>query len=116
MNAKALLDQYKPESLFSLADQTAMVIGVGGLGQEAAIGLSAAGARLVVADIDFGRAETVANRIKQAGGSANAYTVDVIRKESVHRFGRQRQPGFGAYPVSGHCFRNNSSRPARGIR
>ena len=83
MNAKALLHQYKPETLFSLSDQTAIVIGVGGLGQEAAIGLSAAGARLAVADIDFGRAETVANRIKQAGGSANAYTVDVIRKESV---------------------------------
>ena len=83
MNAKALLHQYKPESLFSLSDQTAMVIGVGGLGQEAAIGLSAAGARLAVADIDFGRAETVATLIKQAGGIANAYEVDVIRKESV---------------------------------
>jgi NAD(P)-dependent dehydrogenase (short-subunit alcohol dehydrogenase family) len=83
MDDKAILNQYKPETLFGLSNVSALVIGVGGLGEEAALGLSAAGARLGLADIDFDRAEAVAERIKLAGGRANAYSVDVARKESV---------------------------------
>ena len=83
MNAKELFHQYKPGNLFSLAGRTAMVIGVGGLGQEAALGLSAAGAGLAVADIDPERAEAVAGKIRLAGGSAKSYAVDVTQKESV---------------------------------
>jgi NAD(P)-dependent dehydrogenase (short-subunit alcohol dehydrogenase family) len=82
-NPKDLFHQYKPETLFSLSGQTAMIIGVGGLGQEAAIGLCAAGAKVAVADIDKKRAQTVAARIRRADGNAKAYAVDVTRKESV---------------------------------
>ncbi len=83
MNTQKLLHKYRPETLFSLSGQTAMVIGVGGLGQEAAIGLSAAGSCLAVADLDYERAESVAKKIRLAGGSARAYAVDVTQKESV---------------------------------
>ena len=51
--------------------------------QEAAIGLSAAGAEVAVADIDSNRAAAVAARIRRAGGNAKPYAVDVTRKESV---------------------------------
>ena len=83
MNAEDIFDAYKPQVLFGLSGQTALVIGVGGLGREAAVGLSAAGARLAVADIDTDRAEAAAADIRRAGGSGRAYTVDVTQKQSV---------------------------------
>ncbi|MEJ2170577.1 MAG: SDR family oxidoreductase [Desulfobacterales bacterium] len=84
-NANSLFDSYNPENLFSLSGRTAMVIGVGGLGREAAVGLCAAGARLAVADIDNDRAESVAAEIRRAGGSAEAYRVNVTQKKSVEK-------------------------------
>jgi NAD(P)-dependent dehydrogenase (short-subunit alcohol dehydrogenase family) len=95
MNVKDLFHQYKPEILFSLSGRTAIVIGVGGLGQEAAIGLSASGACLAVADIDFGRAEAVAERIRQAGSSAKPYAVDVTQKESVRKLVKNANKDLG---------------------
>jgi NAD(P)-dependent dehydrogenase (short-subunit alcohol dehydrogenase family) len=78
-----ILADYIPNTLFSLSGQTAVVVGVGGLGKIAAIGLAAAGARLAVADIDENRAKEVAGEINGSGGQAEAYVVDVTRKSSV---------------------------------
>ena len=71
------LADYIPNTLFSLSGQTAVVVGVGGLGKMAAIGLAAAGAQLAVADIDENRAREVATEINESGGQAEAYVVDV---------------------------------------
>lgn len=78
-----ILADYIPNTLFSLSGQTAVVVGVGGLGKIAAIGLAAAGARLAVADIDENRAKEVAGEINGSGGQAEAYVVDVTQKSSV---------------------------------
>ena len=74
------LADYIPNTLFSLSGQTAVVVGVGGLGKMAAIGLAAAGAQLAVADIDENRAREVATEINESGGQAEAYVVDVTQK------------------------------------
>ena len=78
-----LLTHYIPNTLFNLSGQTAVVVGVGGLGKEAAIGLAAAGARVAVSDIEENRAKEVAKEINEYGGQADPYVVDVTRKESV---------------------------------
>ena len=78
-----VLTDYIPNTLFSLSGQHAVVIGAGGLGKMAAIGLAAAGAELAVADIDETRAEETASEINESGGRAYAYRVDVTRRSSV---------------------------------
>ncbi len=74
---------YHPKALFDLTGQNALVIGVGGLGAEAALGLSGAGAFVAAADIDPARAEIVADQIRRTGGNSQAYQVDVCSKASV---------------------------------
>jgi len=70
--------------LFDLDGRVALIAGGGGaLGREVALGLAAWGARLVVADLEPGRAEAVAAAVGDAGGAARALAVDVTRVESV---------------------------------
>ncbi len=78
-----MLTEFTPDNLFSLSGQHALIIGVGGLGKVAAVGLAAAGATVSVADLDKPRADAVADEINNGGGRADAYGVDVTRKESV---------------------------------
>lgn len=71
-------------SLFDLSGRVVLVAGGGGgLGQEIARGLGDWGARLVIADLDVGRAETVTREIGKHGGSARALAVDVTNPASV---------------------------------
>lgn len=65
-------------ALFDLRGRVALVIGGGsGIGQAGAEGLAAAGAHVMVADINGGDAEGVAAKIKAAGGAATAAVLDV---------------------------------------
>jgi NAD(P)-dependent dehydrogenase (short-subunit alcohol dehydrogenase family) len=67
--------------MFELTGQTAIVTGAGaGIGEVIAARLSAAGARVAVADIDSEAAQSVANRI---GGGAFALPVDITNTEQV---------------------------------
>ena len=57
--------------------KVALVSGAGsGIGRATALGFAARGAKVVVADIDKGKAETVAGEISRAGGTALAITAD----------------------------------------
>ena len=84
MNSGLNNNPYDPGTLFNLRGQIALVIGVGGLGAEAALGLAGAGAFIAVADIDPAQAKAVTDRIRQAGGECRAYQVDVRSKSSVN--------------------------------
>lgn len=67
--------------MFELTGQTAIVTGAGaGIGEVIAARLSAAGARVAVADIDSEAAQSVANKI---GGGAFALPVDITNTEQV---------------------------------
>ncbi len=61
-----------------LAGRLALVTGAGhGNGAAIAQGLAAAGARMIVTDVDREAAYTIAEAIVQAGGEARSYTLDV---------------------------------------
>lgn len=71
-------------SLFNLTELTVIVTGGGkGIGATYCQHLAAAGARVVVADIDLDGAQTVAHSIVAAGGQAVAAKVDVTDPVSV---------------------------------
>lgn len=61
-----------------LAQQTAFITGAGqGIGQAVAEGLAAMGAHVIAADIHADKAEHTAQRIREAGGQAQAMALDV---------------------------------------
>lgn len=72
--------------VIDLAGQVAVVTGAGGgIGAGVAEVLAAAGAHVVVAEIDADRAETTARAIRDAGGRADVAIVDVRVADDVER-------------------------------
>ena len=71
-------------ALFSLKGATALVTGsVSGLGHEIARGLAAAGAHVLVNGRHEERVQAAVEAIRQAGGTASAFVVDVCDEEAV---------------------------------
>ncbi len=65
--------------MFTLKEKTALVTGAGsGIGAAIAERLSAAGAHVFATDRDLATAEATAERIRQAGGRADALFLDVV--------------------------------------
>jgi NAD(P)-dependent dehydrogenase (short-subunit alcohol dehydrogenase family) len=76
--------------------KVAIVTGAGrGIGEAYARGLAAAGARVVVADLDLDSAEAVATSITSDGGTAEAVHVDVAEPESTRAMAAAAQTLFG---------------------
>jgi meso-butanediol dehydrogenase / (S,S)-butanediol dehydrogenase / diacetyl reductase len=68
------------------AGRTAIVTGgASGLGEATVARLAAAGARVIVADIDEAEAQRVAGAVARAGGSAEAVVADVTKEGDVRR-------------------------------
>ena len=63
---------------FRLAGTLALITGAGrGIGRAIALGMSAAGARVLLADVDEAAAQAVADAIRARGGDARAYGLDI---------------------------------------
>mgnify|MGYP001619191978 FL=1 len=63
---------------FRLAGTLALITGAGrGNGEAIALGMSAAGARVLLADVDEAAAQAVADAIRARGGDARAYGLDI---------------------------------------
>lgn len=74
------------ETMFDLTGRTALVIGAGsGIGQAAADGLAAFGARVGCADLDGAAAEATAVRIRDVGRAAEAFELDVTYGPGIER-------------------------------
>ena len=87
-----------------LEGRHAVVVGGGsGVGRGTSVALARAGARVVVADIDLGSAETVAAELTAGGGSAVAVTVDGTDRESLGALAGDAERTFGPINV----FANN---------
>jgi NAD(P)-dependent dehydrogenase (short-subunit alcohol dehydrogenase family) len=86
----------RPEQLFRLDGRVAVVTGASsGMGVTFAVGLAAAGARVVVAARRPERLQEVVREIRDQGGSAHAVACDVSREEDVERLVAETQAAFG---------------------
>jgi NAD(P)-dependent dehydrogenase (short-subunit alcohol dehydrogenase family) len=78
----------------------AVVTGAGGgLGRAFSLGFAAAGARVVVADLDLGAAEATAGAVAQRGGEAVAVAADVADEASTRAMASTAVEAFGAIGV-----------------
>jgi 3-oxoacyl-[acyl-carrier protein] reductase len=83
-----------------LDGQVAVVTGAAqGIGEAIARRLAAAGARVVVADLQAEKAETVAATIRSRGGDAQAMAVDIASPDSVARLRSRVRSAYGPASV-----------------
>jgi len=83
-----------------LAGRVALVTGAGrGIGAAVARLLASEGASVVVADVDEGPAQEVANTIRKADGSAIAVYCDVTRRTDVDAMVQQALNQFGGVDI-----------------
>ena len=105
-----------PTTTFDFHDKVAIVTGsAGGIGQAYAEALAAAGASVVVADIDAAKAEAVAAGIRSSGGSALAVAVDVADPASAQAMAagdRRRVRGHRLPGQQRRHLRRHEARPA----
>jgi meso-butanediol dehydrogenase/(S,S)-butanediol dehydrogenase/diacetyl reductase len=73
--------------------------GAGGIGAAACHAIAAEGGKVVVADLDAGAAQVVADAIVQGGGSAASVGVDVTDRSQVRAMIEQAVDTFGALNV-----------------
>ena len=80
-----------------LSGKTAVVIGGGsGIGRGIALALADEGMNLVIADIEQGAAQAVAEEVRKRNVRALAVAVDATRSDSLDRLAREAYGEFGA--------------------
>ncbi|MFF1574641.1 SDR family NAD(P)-dependent oxidoreductase [Leifsonia sp. NPDC058292] len=83
-----------------LDNKTAIVTGgAGGIGRATSLAFAAEGARVAVVDVQPGAAETVAEEIRAAGGTALALTADVSSETDIERVVADTVAEFGGVDV-----------------
>lgn len=73
------------KAMFDLSGRTALVVGAGsGIGQAAAHGLSAHGARVICADVNVAGAEETLAGIRASGGDGQAVAMDMRNSSAIN--------------------------------
>lgn len=95
-----MAERFNVFDLFRLDGDAAMVTGAGaGIGRVAATTLASAGAKVAVTDIDGEAAEVVAEEIRQAGGEATAFTLDVADETAIVAVVDKTHAAFGRIDI-----------------
>jgi gluconate 5-dehydrogenase len=85
---------------FRLDERVALIAGgSGAIGSAMATAMAEAGARVVVVDLDQGRADDVAGQIVKAGGEAIGLGVDVTKEAECDRMVAQALERFGRLDI-----------------
>ena len=91
--------------MLSFTDKTVLITGAGsGIGRAAAETFAQLGARVAVADISQRNADEAVQAIRQAGGTASAFTADVSQRAQVDTMVAAVRQTFG--PI--HILVNNA--------
>lgn len=87
-------------TLFDLANKKVVVTGAAnGNGKAMALGLAGMGAKVVLADIDLENLQEVREEIIQAGGTAEAFELDISSRDACNRFAEQVRECVGDIDV-----------------
>jgi len=90
----------KPDALFDLSGEVAVVIGAtGALGGAIAEGLGEAGAKVAVLGRNAARGQARVNSIQAKGGQAAFFAVDALRKETLSAAHQAIEQSLGAPTV-----------------
>jgi NAD(P)-dependent dehydrogenase (short-subunit alcohol dehydrogenase family) len=104
-----------PPNLFSIAGQTALVIGGSGvLGAAMARGLARAGARVALLGRRVEACEAVAREIEAEGGTALAVAADALDRESLQRAADAVGTQLGAWTMLVNAFGGNAPAATTG--
>jgi NAD(P)-dependent dehydrogenase (short-subunit alcohol dehydrogenase family) len=102
-------------SLFSLAGQTALVLGGSGvLGAAMARELARAGARVAVVGRRLDACESVARQIEAEGGTALALAADALDRESLRRAAAEVRATLGGWSILVNAFGGNAPAATTG--
>jgi NAD(P)-dependent dehydrogenase (short-subunit alcohol dehydrogenase family) len=103
--------------MFRLDKKIAVVIGgAGGIGEACSIALARQGAKVVVADMNFERAKTVADQVMAATGSeAVAMPVDVGKEDSIVELADSTVKKFNTVDILVNAHGMNVKMPALDI-
>ena len=83
-----------------LKDKVAIITGAGhGIGRAFSLGLAEEGAKVVAADIDAPEAQETARLVREKGGQAVSFTVDVSLESSTLQMAREAAQYFGGIDI-----------------
>jgi gluconate 5-dehydrogenase len=94
-----------------LRDRTALVVGAGGLGGAAALALAAAGARVLLADLDPGSLDAVRLAAKEAGDAIDTTEADLRTGDACRALIAEATERLGAIDVFVHAVGRNVRLP-----
>jgi NAD(P)-dependent dehydrogenase (short-subunit alcohol dehydrogenase family) len=94
-----------------LGGRRALVIGAGGLGGASAVALAVLGAEVLVVDRDAGNLESVAGRVKEAGGKVDTLAADLGTPQACRAAVAEAVERLGTIEVLLHAIGLNTRLP-----